>query len=87
MVPSYRYGLMILLATVLLSAAASVATVRPDPALPPAGEDLGMEPLALGPFRLTERSGRGVSGTDLADRVWVADFIFTRCPSSCPSNT
>jgi protein SCO1/2 len=86
-VPSYRNGLLILLATVLLSAAASVATVRPHPDLPPAGEDLGRQPLTLGPFRLTERSGRDVLETDLADQVWVADFIFTRCPSSCPRIT
>lgn len=61
--------------------------VRPHPDLPPAGEDLGTHPLALGPFRLIERSGRAVSETDLAGRVWVADFIFTRCPSSCPRIT
>lgn len=85
--PSYRNGLVIVLGAVLLSAAASVATVRPYPDLPPAGEDLGQEPLALGPFGLTERSGREISDQSLAGRVWVADFIFTRCPSSCPRIT
>ncbi|MEO6808065.1 MAG: DUF420 domain-containing protein [Isosphaeraceae bacterium] len=30
------------------------------------------------------RSGRAVSDAALADQVWIASFIFTRCPSSCP---
>ena len=38
-------------------------------------------------FVLTERDGRAVSGADLAGRVWVADFIFTRCGSICPRMT
>lgn len=38
-------------------------------------------------FALTERDGRAVSGADLAGRVWVADFIFTRCGSTCPRMT
>jgi protein SCO1/2/putative membrane protein len=40
--------------------------------------------MALGPFRLEERSGRPVTSDDLADRVAIASFIFTRCPLSCP---
>ena len=40
--------------------------------------------LPLGDFQLTERSGRTVTQADLDDRVWVAAFIFTRCPLSCP---
>ncbi len=36
------------------------------------------------PFTLTERSGRTVTERDLAGRVWIADFIFTRCPDVCP---
>ena len=39
---------------------------------------------SIGPFRLEERSGRTVTGDDLADRVAIASFIFTRCPLSCP---
>ncbi len=39
----------------------------------------------LPPFALTERTGRAVSATDLAGSVWVADFIFTRCPDVCPA--
>jgi protein SCO1 len=35
-------------------------------------------------FSLTERHGSTVSAADLAGRVWVADFVFTRCPDICP---
>ena len=41
----------------------------------------------LGPFRLVERSGRVVTEADLAGRVWIASFIFTHCPLSCPRIT
>ncbi|HSE43507.1 MAG TPA: SCO family protein [Acidobacteriota bacterium] len=35
-------------------------------------------------FKLTERSGKTVSLSDLKGQVWVADFIFTNCAESCP---
>ena len=34
-------------------------------------------------FTLTERSNRRVTRQDLAGKVWVADFIFTRCAGIC----
>lgn len=38
-------------------------------------------------FALTNRDGRAVRRADLDGRPWVADFIFTRCPASCPMMT
>lgn len=38
----------------------------------------------LPPFSLKERSGKDVALADLAGRVWVADFFFTRCSGPCP---
>lgn len=38
-------------------------------------------------FSLLNRDGRKVTSRDLAGEVWVADFIFTRCASSCPRMT
>ena len=38
-------------------------------------------------FALTERAGTPLSAADLAGHVWVADFIFTRCPERCPALT
>ena len=35
-------------------------------------------------FSLTERSGRQVGGSDLRGRVWIANFIYTHCPDTCP---
>lgn len=63
-------------ALVLVAAAAGFQRLRrPEP--PPV---LGRVPA----FELTNRDGRTVSLADLAGRPWVADFIFTRCPASCP---
>jgi len=38
-------------------------------------------------FTLTAGDGRPVSSDDLRGQVWIADFIFTRCPSQCPMLT
>jgi cytochrome oxidase Cu insertion factor (SCO1/SenC/PrrC family) len=35
-------------------------------------------------FVLLERSGRQVSRADLLGKVWVVNFIFTRCVDECP---
>ena len=35
-------------------------------------------------FRLLERSGKTLGLADLKGKVWIADFIFTRCPGPCP---
>jgi protein SCO1 len=48
---------------------------------PPAAADDDFGPVQE--FSLTERSGRTVSRADLFGRVWVAAFIFTRCPGPC----
>lgn len=84
---SYRLGLSIVAGTVVASALLCLATVRPGPAPARAGQDLGDHAFELGPFRLVERSGRVVTEADLAGRVWIASFIFTHCPLSCPRIT
>ena len=85
MTRSYRLGVQIVLGTVLISA---IVCWRRSAGRPRfrlrAGQDLGPAAFPLGDFRLVERSGRTVTQADLADRVWVAAFIFTRCPLSCP---
>ena len=35
-------------------------------------------------FRLVECSGQKLGLADLKGKVWIADFIFTRCPGPCP---
>ena len=54
---------------------ASLACSAPEP-LP----DYGATPA----FSLTERTGRTVSSSELAGKVWIADFIFTTCAGPCP---
>jgi protein SCO1/2 len=75
------------LSTVLVSGAICLVGTRPRPAVTRAGQDLGQHPFPLGTFALSERSGRTVNESDLADSVWIASFIFTRCPLSCPRIT
>jgi protein SCO1 len=41
----------------------------------------------LAPFELTAQDGRPFGSADLAGRVWVASFIFTRCETVCPAIT
>jgi cytochrome oxidase Cu insertion factor (SCO1/SenC/PrrC family) len=38
-------------------------------------------------FQLTERSGKPLALADLRGKVWIADFIFTRCRGPCPMMT
>jgi protein SCO1/2 len=38
-------------------------------------------------FTLTERSGQPLHLSDLAGKVWVADFFYTTCPGPCPMLT
>jgi protein SCO1/2 len=52
---------------------------RASPALPILGE--------LPSFSLTSHHGEPVSRTTLAQQLWVADFIFTRCGGICPVMT
>jgi protein SCO1/2 len=39
------------------------------------------------PFTLNERSGKVITNSDLAGKVWVADFVYTMCPGPCPMVT
>jgi protein SCO1/2 len=36
-------------------------------------------------FTLTDQDGRAFESSRLAGKVWVADFIYTRCAASCPT--
>ncbi|HEX5716356.1 MAG TPA: SCO family protein [Thermoanaerobaculia bacterium] len=74
-----RRGLLwaFLVAALLVVAAATLLQWlrRPEP-LPVYGK--------LPAFSLVNRDGRTIRLEDLAGAPWVADFIFTRCPASCP---
>jgi protein SCO1/2 len=38
-------------------------------------------------FRLTDQEGQPFGSTELRGYVWMAGFIFTRCPTICPAIT
>lgn len=78
----YRIGIGIVAGTVAV--AALLAPLVPPPRQSRAGQDLARAIPPLGPFRFTESSGRAITDRDLADRVWIASFVFTRCRLSCP---
>ncbi len=74
--------IVLLLAAVVAGMASCTAWQRPTP---PTAESEADPLWAVGPFSLTERSGRTVTDQDLRGYVWVASFIFTRCTGPCPS--
>jgi protein SCO1/2 len=79
---SMRRGLIWgLLVVALLAVTAATIVQRRHRSEPP--PDLGQVPA----FALTNRDGRPVRLADLAGQPWIADFVFTRCPASCPMMT
>jgi protein SCO1 len=74
-----------LLAALLISLALvpPLACRRSDAVAAQALPQLG----TVGPFWLTDQDGRSFSEQSLSGKVWVAAFMFTRCPSICPEMT
>jgi protein SCO1 len=35
-------------------------------------------------FQLTNQNGQPFGSAQLADKVWIADFVYTTCPGPCP---
>jgi protein SCO1 len=76
---SVRRGLLwgvLVAALLLIFGATLVQRFRSAPPPPVLG--------AVPDFRLTNRDGRTIARADLAGAPWIADFIFTRCPATCP---
>jgi protein SCO1 len=70
---------VLLVATISgLSVVRAMATKLPPP--PPV---MGK----LGDFEFIDQNGRPFGAAELKGRVWVANFIFTRCPTICPLQT
>src|SRR5512138_2184239 len=65
----------------LVMATPVLRSALPAPAPPP--PMLGTVP----DFRLVDQSGMPFGPARLAGRVWIADFVFTRCPDVCPRMT
>jgi protein SCO1/2 len=74
-----RFSIFLVGAFVILMGLAAAA-IKNAPPPPPELPDLGHVPL----FHLTDQKGQPYSESALGGRVWVANFIFTRCPQICP---
>ncbi|HZW33037.1 MAG TPA: DUF420 domain-containing protein, partial [Isosphaeraceae bacterium] len=72
----YRLGIQTVLGTVVIAAGIGlVMASRVPPGATRVAHDLGSAARSVGLFRLQERSGRIVTGEDLAGRVAIASFI------------
>ena len=65
--------------TLALTLALVARAMRPRPPLPVLGR--------VPEFRLVDERGAPFTTASMRDHVSVVDFIFTRCPSSCPRLT
>ena len=74
-------------AAVLLAAAVALALNSCHPPATPGTPAADDHLYPVPDFKLTERSGKPVTKADLAGKVWVASFVFTRCPGPCPAVT
>lgn len=75
-----RRAVIISIAAIVLGSTAAVAMLRSRAVdLPRYGE--------VPAFALTDAAGQPFGPAQLDGHVWVADFIFTSCPSVCPRMT
>jgi protein SCO1/2 len=75
---SLIWGLLVVALVVVIAATVIQRLRRPEP--PPVMD-------AVPAFALTNRDGRAIRNQDFAGKPWIADFIFTHCPASCPLMT
>ena len=66
-------------AGVLTAAYVSLKSTKPRP-LPPHLEKIAQVPA----FSLKDQTGKELALDDLSGKIWVANFIFTRCKGPCP---
>ena len=83
-------GALVVLAAVVLSALVAAPRLITS-ARTPASVGTTLEKLDVygqaPEFSLIERSGRRVGRSDLRGKVWVANFIYTKCTETCPTQS
>ncbi len=73
-------GIVFLIVLLVLAYLASLVRLeQKHPRLPVLG--------GIAPFTLTNQNDQATTLADLANHVWVADIIFTRCAGPCPRMT
>lgn len=75
-----RVGIWAILVMVLAGLALTYWFHRPSDEAPPVVRQIR-------DFELVDHEGRRFRSAELLGQVWVADFIFTRCRSTCPLMT
>jgi protein SCO1/2 len=79
--PAPRQGYLVVFIVLLAACLAVWLRLKYTPLPPPRTlPEFGPAPA----FSLTERNGDKFSSEELKGKVWIADFIFTRCAGSCP---
>ena len=78
-----RISQALILALAVLLAACDQTTSIPEP---PHSPDLPVLS-TLPDFNLTDENGDAVTLDAFSGKLWIADFIFTRCPTTCPIQT
>ena len=84
--PSFYRWLMLVLGTLIVLVLLYRST-EDTPQAPGVQTDTLPKMSVVGPFALTERSGRQITNRDLNGKIWVADFVYTTCPGPCPMVT
>jgi len=77
--PLMVWAVVFLVAAILIAGSASLfrsSERKSSDAMPSIG--------SVPDFHFTTQEGKTLSRADLLGKVWVADFIFTRCPGPCP---
>ncbi len=69
------WGVLVLVIVGLIGMALWERAKDSSPPLPIYGQ--------IGDFTLTNQAGQPLSAIDLKGHIWIADFIFTRCPTMC----
>ncbi len=80
----------VLFATTLIGAMMlTVPFLQPDMSAPEPRPATGIPPILaqVGDFQLQDQTGTNFGTEQLRGRVWIANFIFTRCPTLCPRVT
>lgn len=87
--PPWLNGALVMAAAVLLSSCSGAPEQKADP-----GGNIkssaanGRQVLGDAPaFELTDQTGATFRSDELFGKAWVANFIFTRCTSTCPRQT
>ncbi len=88
MPPSHKalWGALALVLIAVLAIGTRSVLLGPDPEKP-TWSDRSVQLSVYGAvpeFSFVERSGRTVGRSDFLGKVWVIDFIYTRCTDTCP---